>query len=152
LKWRNLNVIVCFDSYAFFLFISQVDDVKRFEKDRLLTVHMYMLRRKAGATGARCWNDNIDSIRGLEDLLDSERKQKLVTSHRLSVIQEQERIRAQNSKCPDSIANPEAVLAQAAKRTSKESRQEAQIRGSKDALFGYRKPSRLLTKLRSLME
>lgn len=48
------------------LFVSQKDDMDRFDKDRAVTAFIYMRRRDCGVA----WDDDkVDSIRGLEDVI-----------------------------------------------------------------------------------
>lgn len=72
-----------------FLTFLQKEDIQKFDKDRAYTVLMYRARRNSGAA----WNDDEESVRGLEESLSKDGKLQHRILHRNTVLSEQRRLR-----------------------------------------------------------
>lgn len=139
---------------------TQIDDLKRFDRDRALTALMYRSGKHPNG-GDGPWDDNVHSIRGLEDFLcgvpcrnrefgggsppaslssstcfassgtDRERERR---EHVRAVLLEQERLRADGPNGSEQAL----VLQEVSSKSSCESRREATDRGQNDALAATR--------------
>jgi hypothetical protein len=67
----------------------QKEDIQKFDKDRAYTVLMYRARRNSGAP----WNDDEESVRGVEESLSKDGKLQHRIHHRNTVLAEQRRLR-----------------------------------------------------------
>lgn len=72
-------------------FFAKAEEIQSFDKDRALTVLMYKTRRNAGAP----WDDNVHSLRGLEEFVrkDGDKFQKR-KRHIGTILKEQARLKS----------------------------------------------------------
>lgn len=112
----------------------------RFEKDRAITAFMYLRKREKGYR----WDDNVDSIRGIEEHAKGEPPRALLRQcHAQRVLQEQQRLKEEG------LFIDVESLCEASAKSSAESRALAWQLGQEDACAGYRAPPSLLKKVRS---
>jgi hypothetical protein len=120
-NFRSLPSLV--DSFFSFEYI-QMDDLYRFDRDRSLTALTYKRKRQSGIS----WDDDKDSIRGLEEIFSKENKHHIRRRLVMKVLTAQKQAVLAGRK-PDA-----ELLRELSAKASKECIQRATAFGKEDSV------------------
>lgn len=80
-------------------FVIKKEEINRFDKDRALTALMFRTRKSNGVA----WDDNLHSLRGLEEILQNQRKADKTKKERrkeliTAILKEQQRLKTESGQ------------------------------------------------------